>query len=201
VPSEITHIAFAQRFLEAHPRYEVAEFMSGTIFPDIRVLGTLERYQTHALRPGLKSVLAMEESWWAGFLFHRYLDLAWDRWVRSYGVDPANPVDKRFSNAVKLLGDVVFYREIEGRLDLAAWLWRPRGEELTFGVEPQELKLWHGIIAGYLMAGPTPAALRKLLLAQRNSEDWVDEVMGYLRYIEATPVWMERLKGFDVAYD
>ncbi|MDB5179008.1 MAG: hypothetical protein JWN01_951 [Patescibacteria group bacterium] len=201
MPSEISHIVHAQRFLALHPEYEPQEFLSGTIFPDIRVLGVVERSRTHPGRPRLEDVLAEKSSWWAGFAFHGYLDLQWNVWVRRYKVDPSYDVWKPFSNAVKLLSDVALYEQAGNPRDTAAGLWRTREEELTFGVRPEDAALWHGIIAGYLIAGPTLGALRKLLLAQYNPPAWVDEVLGYLRYIEATPVWAERVRGFKPAYE
>ena len=196
MPSQITHIFQAQRFLRLHPEYEAGEFLSGTVFPDIRVLGVIERGRTHPGPASLEDVLAERDPWRAGFTFHRYLDLTWDAWVRSYQVEPKYDVWKPFSNAVKLLQDeVLFEQSLEFR-DLALELWPVREQELAFGVSPKAVKHWHGVIASYLVAGPTHAALRKLLLAQHNPSGWIDEVLGYLRYIEATPKWAERIREF-----
>lgn len=196
MPSELTHIIQARRFLRVHPEYDEAEFLSGTVFPDIRLLEVIDRARTHPGQPKLEDVLAERDSWRAGFTFHKYLDLAWDQWIRSYHVDPKYDVWKPFSNALKLLLDEVLYEHKLEFEDLALEVWPVRAHELAFGLEERDVKLWHGIIAGYLVAGPTHAALRKLLLLQHNPKPWIDEVMGYLGYVEATPLWAERVKEF-----
>ena len=77
MPSPIAHIFYAQRFLEQRPAKDTAGFFQGTVFPDIRRLGTIPRSKTHHAGFKFEDVLVAESDWRAGWVFHNWLDEYW----------------------------------------------------------------------------------------------------------------------------
>ncbi|MBI4709371.1 MAG: hypothetical protein HY764_04175, partial [Candidatus Portnoybacteria bacterium] len=82
MPSVITHLACAQRYLSHNPRRDLKKFILGTVFPDIRYLANLERHLTHR-KFGANLNLSRLDSFKAGWKLHIYVDEKWKKIVKA----------------------------------------------------------------------------------------------------------------------
>jgi len=75
MPNQITHIVLTSKvFDQTFVKFNKSEFYIGTIFPDIRYLGVIDRAKTHFADVTLDSVLGAKTSFLAGLLFHNLVD-------------------------------------------------------------------------------------------------------------------------------
>lgn len=71
------HVLFAQAWIEVHRCDNDSDkfaFIAGTLFPDIRYLGTLDRDETHEEHVKLHSIRLADSAFSAGVLLHCYVD-------------------------------------------------------------------------------------------------------------------------------
>ncbi|MDD5590194.1 MAG: hypothetical protein PHQ47_03415, partial [Candidatus Portnoybacteria bacterium] len=80
MPSVITHLAFAQRYLKNNKQNEIqiaGDFFAGAIFPDIRYFARVQRDLTHQrFEPDLD--FSKLNDFEAGWKSHIYLDQRWN---------------------------------------------------------------------------------------------------------------------------
>ena len=72
----ITHAFLAELFFKQFPKYDSEEqkaFRLGTLFPDVRYLGTIPREETHFPEMTLEEVLEETNPFLAGMKFHSYV--------------------------------------------------------------------------------------------------------------------------------
>ena len=77
----ITHIVLTDKIFQNHFKDKnKADFYTGTVFPDIRYLGVIDRNKTHFKNLKISDV-KKETSFWAGFKFHSFLDEAREKFL------------------------------------------------------------------------------------------------------------------------
>lgn len=103
MPSPLTHLVYAQQYLERHARLDEAAFWRGSLFPDVRRLASIPREQTHRLDVTLEEVGQEPDAWRAGYLFHSLLDVAWNVQADKLARKLKMPMNSITGLALKLL--------------------------------------------------------------------------------------------------
>jgi hypothetical protein len=106
VAAPVSHVVYALEYLKMHPEYDKYKFLRGTVFPDIRYVANIERPMTHPVGVTLDLVDAEADSWRAGFLFHNWVDVMWQRYLVDGGVDINDNSNQVLFDAVKEIEDL-----------------------------------------------------------------------------------------------
>jgi hypothetical protein len=180
MPAEVTHIIFADHFLKKYPKFERADFLVGTLFPDIRYLGVIAREETHPEVTNIDQVLGAYNSFDAGWKFHSYLDYILN--------DPYYQAFQRNDNkvrAAKFYQDMIVYREVEDWESIIACL-RPK-EDLPLGVIAEDRDRWYGLLREYFKANPTIESMQKFFNATAFPKDAQRDVMEQIKIFQNDP--------------
>ena len=159
MPAPITHIAFSLKLLENRlPRMNRRLFLQGTLFPDIRYLGLLEREDTHLPLENL-SVLAKDEPFTAGMKFHNFIDQLRQQWLAREDVYAAiGPLPYK-GLLTKFYEDYIFYQHVADWKPLKSSLNRVSSEERRFGIPDSMVMLWHYLLKLYFRTPPDDTTL------------------------------------------
>src|SRR6266403_3933506 len=143
MPAPITHLVYGQQYLCLRPELDRGAFLRGTIFPDIRYLAGFERSKTHQPFTVANEELDREPSAWrAGYLFHNWLDDAWNEYFVRYGLVFGDPTQTPKWSALKLLEERLVRERIAYVEDVASVLDVADPEAVEFGVKPEILERW-----------------------------------------------------------
>ncbi|MBX9696787.1 MAG: hypothetical protein K2X98_03790, partial [Alphaproteobacteria bacterium] len=135
-------------------------FLKGTLFPDIRYLGVIHRAETHKKHAALSHVqkLFKTDPFVSGMLFHSYLDEERAKFVEAYKISrhlrtiPKNVRD----TFLKFLEDELLAEKTKV-IGILFDLNTVDPKELTFGIEPHDVKRWHRSLQMYLAQSPEKA--------------------------------------------
>lgn len=116
MPGPISHLAFAEKYLEQNfinDEKELNRFIQGTIFPDIRYFTHLDRRITHGRFAPNKDFLNVS-SFEAGWKLHLYFDHQWAKITRESEFFNKYKEDMIISAlAAKLIEDRIDYKKIK----------------------------------------------------------------------------------------
>jgi hypothetical protein len=149
MPGEITHLAFAERYLRQNPGPDFKEFVLGSVFPDIRYIAKTERDLTHKkFRPDFK--ISGLDDFKSGWKLHIYLDDKWNEIVKSSAFYGQHKHDRRIAAvAAKVIEDWLDYKKISQKGNFLKALRNP-GIVKVSGVPQDTIKFHYSIIQEYL---------------------------------------------------
>jgi hypothetical protein len=113
-----THVVFAEMWLNAHEIYDPAsrsEFIVGTLFPDIRYLGTIDRDETHETKITPDKIRKADTFFRGGMRLHVFVDVQREKFISKYRVNShlkAIPKDLRVL-FLKVLEDEILWNDCE----------------------------------------------------------------------------------------
>jgi hypothetical protein len=149
-----THVVFADMWLNEHrvtDSEERAEFIIGTLFPDIRYLGTIKRDETHEKNVTVEKILQSETPFLAGMRLHVFVDEKREKFLDKYGaISQLKEIDKEHR--------VLFLKMVEDEILWDNCEWNQIIEMLQT-IYPQQL-LW---------------------VDQDTAEKWHQEMIFYFR--------------------
>lgn len=155
---QVSHVIYGQavldRFLEKGKNVELRDYFIGTLFPDIRFLGTISREKTHVTPPSLHDLPTITSSFRKGFYVHLLTDLERERVLESLGFYKLFPIDQNVQRASKLLEDVLIWSFREHWREIVDYLDDVLKEELEFANE-ETVRRWHQILATYFQEKPS----------------------------------------------
>jgi len=179
--AEITHLVLAEKVFGRHfADKNKKKFFIGTLFPDIRYLGAIERNKTHFRNLKLAEI-RNESSFWAGLKFHSFVDENRSRFLRNYPTISELLVafrGKKIANidrCLKLLEDELLYKKINNWQMYVKFLDDILSEELLFNIAKETIKKWHRMLQNYFSRQPTNEARKKLLLAMGFPESKIKQ--------------------------
>lgn len=156
--SQITHVIYGQvmldRFLEKGKRVNLRDYFIGTLFPDIRFLGTISREKTHVTPPSLHDLPTITSSFRKGFYVHLLTDLERERVLESLGFYKLFPIDQNVQRASKLLEDVLIWSSRRNWQEIVDYLDGVLKEELEF-TDAETVQRWHQLLASYFQKKPS----------------------------------------------
>ncbi|MFQ5730066.1 MAG: hypothetical protein ACE5GN_06870, partial [Waddliaceae bacterium] len=158
----ITHAFLTELFFKQFPKYDSEEqkaFRLGTLFPDVRYLGTISREETHFPEMSLEEVVEETNPFLAGMKFHSYVDIAREDFIVSggyYKLISHLPIE-HLDFFLKLIEDEILFSSLEKK----AWkqcLKKVVPEELLWNVEEKTVKKWHAILDYFFSYFPSTLA-------------------------------------------
>lgn len=152
MPGIITHLAFAEKYSGQNPIGNFSQFVSGSIFPDVRYCANVARELTHKkFTPDLD--FSGLNSFEAGWKSHIYLDECWNELMKNsvfYGSYKDEPFVA--SAAVKVLEDGLVYRRLE-KPEKYKEIFRNLQLGNILGIPADKIQLYYSAGADYLTAG------------------------------------------------
>ena len=195
MPSTLAHLAYAQRLADVHPVEDTAAYLRGTIFPDIRYLGVIDRSQSHREDVTMDEVLAEAEPWKRGWLLHCWLDVLWNAYWAQFGLDPNAPTNRGLWLAVKRIEDELLLPAIFDKPGTALALAMSDAPAEALGVKAADIRRWGMMTGGQLTAFPgahnDEALLRQLSIGLEIAAVGARRKAKLLTDAQ----WMERIAG------
>jgi len=153
VAAPVSHVVYALEYLKVHPEYEKYKFLRGTVFPDIRYVADIERPLTHPEGVTLDKVDAEADSWRAGFLFHNWVDVQWQKYLTDGGVDIYDTANQVLFDAVKEIEDLNLASRLshEERESIANNLFVVDDEPLNIVTDPDVIMLYYRGVADMVL--------------------------------------------------
>jgi hypothetical protein len=156
----VTHVVLADRYMKTLPQQPNDDskrlFMLGTIFPDIRYLGTMKRTETHFKGITLQKVQKQISPFQQGMLFHSFVDEYRDRYARKVDIHKklTDIAPKKRSTFLKLVEDQILRNQYNWA-DMRGYLTTIPDDEKQYGVDMQSLAQWHAGLTLYFTAQPS----------------------------------------------
>lgn len=195
MPSTLAHLAYAQRLADVHPVEDTAAYLRGTIFPDIRYLGVIDRSQSHRSDVTMAEVLSEAEPWKRGWLLHCWLDVIWNTYWTQFGLDPNALTNRGLWMAVKRIEDELLLPTIFDKPGTAVALAMSDAPAEAFGVKAADIRRWGAMIGGQLTA-PAGVQSDEALLNQLSIGPEIAAVVARRKAdLQTDAQWMERISG------
>lgn len=161
--SQITHVVYGQlvlgKFLNGRKNLNLRNFFIGTLFPDIRYLGTIPKEKTHFEKdPNLSGLLTQTTSFKAGLYTHLLIDVERERVVERlnfYQLFPKEPITQY---AMKFLEDEFTYSRYRNWKEIQIYLNNALPEEFEF-TDQKTVRKWHSILNDYFAVPPSPESV------------------------------------------
>jgi len=190
------HIILAEKvFDEDLSAFDRKDFMLGTIFPDIRYLAGIDRYQTHFKDLKLTD-LAQDNSFMAGAKFHSIVDEARMAYLETRGVYPWLPKSQYIHSALKFFEDEVLHDRLTGKDRLPGWFRALPYEQINFPVDRQCVDRWYPLLLEYLEAPPSKERIEKLVLGMGFKHEEVAELNAVIGEIRGIPEYAQIVLDF-----
>lgn len=151
----VTHVVMTKKLWEHFPHFDnkqKAEFIQGTLLPDIRYMVNIPRCGTHFENVTLDDVFNAPSAFQSGILFHSYVDQQREIFVINSGLyDYIAKYDApRPATQIKLAEDEFLYSKGDWKA-VRASMKKIHPEELKFGIPEVELQKWH-VLMDYCFA-------------------------------------------------
>ncbi len=186
--SQITHIVYGKVVLDKFLKdkgVDEDKFYIGTVFPDIRYLGAIEREKTHITEPKQSELLNNNDSFCMGVYAHSMIDREHARVVEERGLWNIIQRNKFSVYAWKFIEDVVTYSYFDDWESVSKALNNILDEE-TSVVDENVAKKWHQILSVYFQQ---PPSIETALVFARELKGFSPEVVREMR------MEMEKIEG------
>jgi hypothetical protein len=189
----ISHLVYARKYLDNHKVADEAAFIAGTIFPDIRYMGTVTRSKTHAAgKYTVASIQAENDSWKAGTYYHNLVDDLWINYVTKHA--PEIAADPLKIQALKMLEDEFLYSEIEDWLPVRVALRVVPTAEHNL-VAPETSLKWHSLINKLVVAPPQRERRASFLHELGYEDEKLAELEEQIKQLRINSETLALLKG------
>ncbi|MDD3487230.1 MAG: hypothetical protein PHF35_02540 [Candidatus Moranbacteria bacterium] len=175
--SQISHVVYAQKYLEKNPRKGGEFFILGSIFPDIRrIADGIERKDTHLRFSKTDLDFSGMELFDAGWKFHLWCDMRREEILNKYGFYSLRGTDIP-EPGVKLLGDEIDYGRMKNREKLVSFLNNPPIVKTTLDISQETIERWYAMLAKYFEKKPNEKTMRAFLTKQKAFHGKIDEII------------------------
>lgn len=149
-----THVVLTDKIYQQHfSDKNKRDFFLGTVLPDIRYLGKIDRDITHFTNLNLEDI-KREESFLAGLHFHSLLDLTRDKFITESGLYDWYPDMKNLTRSIKLLEDEMLYAHVREWSVYLDYLEQIIPAEILGGLSEATVQKWHQILHNYWRQPP-----------------------------------------------
>ncbi len=162
MPGPVTHIILTDKIFDRYfPEKNRRLFYLGTLFPDIRYMGVIDREQTHPAVSSMEEITGQSD-FHAGIAFHALTDHIKREFMAAH-----HPTNKRAAGLnsgflLKLAEDVHAYTYRNNWQPIVDYLDHIPEETAAFGLSPRHLAAWHRLLQQYLSQPPEPEHLISL---------------------------------------
>ncbi|HEU0051292.1 MAG TPA: hypothetical protein VFQ60_04550 [Patescibacteria group bacterium] len=188
--AEATHVVLTELvFDEFFSYFSKSDFIIGTLFPDIRYLGVIDRARTHLADFDLKYIQSEESAFIAGMKFHHLVDQIREHFMVEHGLYSLCPKFDYQTQAIKLLEDERYYSKIDTWSLERAYLEGIPDEEAGFGIAEASIQKWHSILQAYFLQPPTDLSRTEFMASIGFKKEIADSFNGYLQEIRKNNVF------------
>lgn len=195
MPSPISHLAYAQDFAAIDTPSDLAAYWRGTVFPDIRYLGVIERAKSHRRGVTFYEVRAETASWRRGYLLHNSIDDAWNAYWIQFQLDTDEPAHRAKWMAVKLLEDELVFADIFDKAGVAALLGVADAGALALGVKSRDIERWGAIVGEMLREVPSVQSRARFAGHLDFGAELARIIEEQITLMRADEQWMARIRG------
>ncbi len=194
---EATHIILADRILaDRGTQYNRRDFIVGTVFPDIRYLGDLDRDVTHLREISMEHVLSETDSFIAGAKFHSLVDKVRNDFIKTAGMYDLCPPFLYDQQSLKFLEDELFYPEYGLWADALKYFEQVREVPVAYPVSEEIVAQWYAIIRGYVAVPPNEVSRLHLLVAEGYTREAVILINAYIEELRKNKAVTDLMKDF-----
>jgi hypothetical protein len=147
----ITHVYLGELWILKHENYnneEYRAFQLGTLFPDIRKLGVISRYETHENGLTTKDIKNTPNPFLKGKRFHAFVDEFRDQLIKEWDIYTQlnEVIDQQYVGSfLKFVEDEILYEKLNCA-KVSACLNGILPDERLFGIKEQDLDKWHTLM-------------------------------------------------------
>ena len=175
--SQITHIPYGRKvkdlFLQGK-EIDERKFYVGTVFPDIRYLGDIDRKKTHWENPQIGELDKIENDFELGMYVHSLVDIERNRVLKRLDIKGLIPQEPMVFQVLKIIEDMVVYPLIEDWDEIISYFDQVLAEELEY-VSKEEAFAWHQKLEKYFSQPPSIKSvsdfLNHLVLTEQQKEE------------------------------
>ncbi len=151
-----THVLYAQLWMEQNYIADPQLFVAGTLFPDIRYLGTISRAHTHEKGITPKKIRQTASPFKAGMRLHVYLDETREKFVKDSKIEKElTAIPKKYRVLfLKVLEDEIYWNQVDTQLAQNA-LAIIHDQEIEAGVDEETVLAWHRSLTDYFDQRPS----------------------------------------------
>ena len=180
----ITHIVLSDKIFNKHfSKFSEQDFFIGTSFPDIRYLGVIERNKTHFSNVSLQEI-KQKDSFWAGLLFHSFVDEAEAQYMRLNNIYSLMLHSKHVGHSLKFFEDELLYDKLKGWDRIVSFMEEISPEELNFGIEEKLVKQWYLMRQKYFSQKPNSKTRKELLrhtIIPRKEIEEIESIISIMK--------------------
>ncbi len=151
----LTHLILFDRLYNWSDLFDKNRFVSyvlWTSFPDIRYLWVIERNKTHLPVDSRAEVLTWDP-FFVGMKLHQWIDIKREEFLHSQWLYDVCPESKYLTQVVKFFEDRYLYDKFINKAVYHDAFQLYDDWEFQFGIQYQDLRLWHAALQGYIMSG------------------------------------------------
>lgn len=160
----ITHAVLSDKVFDTFfSDKDKKKFFIGTLFPDIRYLGDIDRKKTHMKGLTLKDVQNEQDSFMCGLKFHSLVDELREDFVVSKDVYSHVPDFKYTTQSLKFFEDMFLYNKVDTWSEYSGYFNEVLAAETDMGVPEHSVRKWHTMIQEYFSNQPTAEDLKNFI--------------------------------------
>ena len=179
----ISHIVLAQKIYKNHfSNLNSTDFFIGTLFPDIRYLGCINRNETHYLNVDLLA-LKKETAFEAGLKFHSYIDLTRQKFLDDKKLSSYCPKIKYLEQSIKFYEDILFYDYVMNWQLYINNLNEVNLNELKFNINKDTILKWHQSLQNYFNEKPNKDSIKNFIISIGFSEEVSNEIVANIKIL------------------
>ncbi len=171
--SQITHVPYAKKVLEkflTDREVDERSFFVGTLFPDIRYLGVIEREKTHIVDPTVENLKKLSNSFELGKYTHSLIDYEREKTLERLGMYKEIEPTKLSVYAMKFIEDEFTYPLISDWNKYIKFLNGVTDKEKEL-VGEESARTWHELLQDFFRQPPNTESMIHLAKSLRGFTD------------------------------
>lgn len=177
---QISHIIYAQKYLEKHPlpNGDKDLFILGCVFPDIRYIDeSVKRKATHMAFDPVDLNFEGLTPFQSGWKFHLYCDMKREEILNKYKFYEIPETAKLANAPAKLLEDSLLYDRFGNWEKTCAYFNTSQFIPGDLPVEKEVFQLWYAILGKYIELAPDERTIRIFINKLVKSSEKTKEIM------------------------
>lgn len=202
--SQISHIPYSKKVKDLFLFDQIIDekkFFVGTVFPDIRYLGVIDRDKSHHENPTVEGLRSIKGDFQKGMYAHALVDIKREKLISNLGIYDLVEENKYSVYAMKFIEDEFTYNLIKDWDKYKDYLNTVLDEEKEL-VSEKEAERWHSIIRNYFSQSPSEASILAFVRDRLNFEqEVVDQVLLASKKIKSNPKAMDIIRlTYDIIF-
>lgn len=194
---EATHVILAEKALDTvSGAFPKPAFVMGTLFPDIRYLGTVERDATHIREIVWADILVEADPFLAGAKFHSLVDKVRNEFMNARGMYDQCPPFLYDQQSLKLLEDELFYPLFPDWPRVVSYLRTTTAGPEHYGVSGESTVQWYALMGDYLSNPPSDASRSRMLEPLGFTKEAVILINAYVDELKKQKAATDIMRGF-----